>query len=886
MTLLHRLTSVCQWILGRRRHEQRLDEELTMFVEMAAAEKIRDGVPPAEAHRLARIELGGVQQVKERVRAERHGGVLDEIGRDVRYAFRVFVRDPTFTLVIVTTLALGIGANTAIFSLIDALMLRWLPVQNPQELLQVDLRAPGATGPPGTVSYPIARALGKQHDTFAGAAGFSSGVVDVGATGSVRRVSSAWVTGDFYSMLGLNPVEGRLLRHEDDEAGAPLVAVISYGYWEREFARNPAVIGQALRMNDVPVTIVGVSPRGFVGATVGLVADITLPVAALPQVTPSAAGLLGPGNFWLRVLVRPVRGLSAEAALARVNAAWPGFSDTVIDPKWSTARQQSMRDLRFAGTPGGTGETFLRSIYQRPLYVLMAVVGLVLLIACANVASLLLARTSSRQREIAVRLAIGASRGRIVRQLLIESTLLSLVGAACGVALAAFATRWFVDLMSQGPVVLEFDLAPNLRVLGFTAAVALMTSLVFGIAPALQSIDAKPAATLKDDVRTSAARSRLLPILVMVQVALALVLLAGAGLFVRTLQNLQRLDAGFRSDGVLVISLEGRKQMMIAEAFAKIQALPGVLAAAMATQTPLDGWTWSEPALPAGQKLPERDTAIFIGADPGYFNALQIRLLAGRGFTAADAPSGPFVAVVNEAYAKKFFAGSNPVGQHLTSIVRGRHEDLEIVGLASNVNATGLRKAAPAIVYVAHSQLAGTPPVSLIVRASGPISGVASSIQQTLQPYVSGAPIEVKPLSRQVASTIVQERMMAALATAFGILALVLVCVGLYGLLAYSVAQRTREIGIRMALGAQGSRVVRSVLTGGARLVLAGIVLGLPLAWFASRWIRTMLFGLTPMDPVTILATIVILTAAAQLAAYLPARRASRVDPLVALRHD
>jgi putative ABC transport system permease protein len=887
MTILRRLASIVDWMLRRDTAERRLDDELATFIQMAAAEKIREGVPPEEARRLAHIELGGVESVKEQVRTQRHGGSLDEIGRDVRYAFRVFGRNPSFTFVIVMTLALGIGANTAIFSLIDALMLRWLPVHHPQELVQVDLREPGQTGPPSTLSYPIARALATQHDAFAGAAGFSSGVVDVGAAGAVRRVPAAWVTGDFYPMLGLTPVEGRLLRREDDEAGAPLVAVISYGYWEREFARNPAAVGQVLKMNDLPVTIVGVSPRGFVGATVGLVADITLPVAAMAPINPSSAALLEPGNFWLRVLVRPAPGLSAAEALARVNVAWPGFADSVIAPRWSAKRRQAMRDSRFAGTPGGTGETFLRSIYEKPLYVLMAVVGLVLLIACANVASLLLARTSSRQREIAVRLAIGAGRGRIVRQLLIESAVLSLIGAACGVALAAFATRGFVDLMSEGPVRLEFDLSPNLRVLGFTTSVALITSVLFGIAPALQSISAKPVASLKEDARTSTSRTRLLPILITVQVALALVLVAGAGLFVRTLQNLQHVDAGFKSDGVLVADLNGRRTTGLAEAFAKIQALPGVRSAAVATQTPLDGWTWSEPAVPTGQQLPERDTAIFIGADPGYFDALGIRLLAGRAFSETDRPSGPFVAIVNEVYAQKYFAAQNPVGHHLSAEVRGRKEDLEIVGLASNVSASGLRRSPPAIVYVAHAQLAGNNvPMSLIVRASGPLSPIAASIQQTLQPHISGASIEVKPLSAQVGSTIIQERMMAALAGAFGVLALVLVCVGLYGLLAYTVAQRTKEIGIRMALGARESQVVRSVLIGGARLVVIGIALGLPLAWYASRWIGTMLYGLTPMDPVTIAGAMLTLTVAAELAAYFPARRASRVDPLVALRHD
>jgi putative ABC transport system permease protein len=517
---------------------------------------------------------------------------------------------------------------------------------------------------------------------------------------------------------------------------------------------------------------------------------------------------------------------------------------------------------------------------------LMTVAGLVLLIACANVASLMLARASVRQREIAVRMAIGAGRVRVVRQLLIESTLLSLIGAACGVGLAWVATRTLVDLISGGPEMIVFDLAPNMRVLSFTTILALATGMLFGIAPALQSTAVGPSATLKEDARTTTSRSRLLPVLVTVQVAVALVLLAGAGLFVRTLRNLQTLDPGFTAGGVVVANLEGRQATIPSDVLADVRRLPGIGAASLATHTPLNGWTWSEPAVPAGQPLPERDTATFVGADPGFFDALQIRLISGRVFRDSDAPAGPFVAVVNEVYAHRYFGDQSPIGQHLSAKVSGRPEDLEIVGLVKSVNARGLRAQPPPIVYVAFAQVPGNRATNLIVRVQGPITGAMDSVQRTLQAKVPGASVVIRPLSAQVASTIVQERMMAMLAGTFGWLALTMTCVGLYGLLAYSVAQRTREIGIRMALGAQGARVVRSVLTSGVRLVGVGIMLGLPAAWGASRWIGSMLYGLTPTDPVTVGGAILILAVATLLAAFLPARRASRVDPLVALRHD
>jgi predicted permease len=384
----------------------------------------------------------------------------------------------------------------------------------------------------------------------------------------------------------------------------------------------------------------------------------------------------------------------------------------------------------------------------------------------------------------------------------------------------------------------------------------------------------------------SRARSRLLPSLVSAQVALSLVLLAGAGLFVRTLHNLQNLDPGFSAEGVLLVDLEGRRTAVPRKLLEDVQRLPGVVSASLSTHTPLSGSVWSEPAVPAGQPIPERDNAYFIGAGSRFFATMQIQLLSGREFTDRDSADGPAVAVVNEVFAQRYLANQNPVGQRLWASVRGQRRDLEIVGVVKNTNAAGLRAAPPPTVYVAYAQLTGDVPTTLAVRATGPLGRVSSAIRQALQSKLPGAPIEVRPLSAQVEATIVQERMMATLAGGFGLLALTLACVGLYGLLAYSVAQRTREIGIRMALGAQGTRVVALVLEGGARLVLIGIALGLPAAWAAARWVESMLFGLTPTDPAAIGGAIVLLTAAAQLAAYLPARRASRLDPLAALRHE
>jgi putative ABC transport system permease protein len=461
-----------------------------------------------------------------------------------------------------------------------------------------------------------------------------------------------------------------------------------------------------------------------------------------------------------------------------------------------------------------------------------------------------------------------------------------LIGAAFGTGLAWISGRFLVDMISEGSTPIVFDLTPNWHILGFTTTVAIATGVLFGVAPALQTTASEPSVVLTDGPRVTGSRSRLLPSLVAGQVALSLVLLAGAGLFVRTLQNLRNLDPGFNSDGVLLVDLEGRRTPGPRDLLDEIQRSPGVVSASVSTHTPLSGSVWSEPAVAAGQTLPERDTAYFIGASPGYFATMQIRLLSGREFTEGDSAGAPPVAVINEVFAERYFPKQNPVGQQLSAIVRGKRGNLEIVGLAKNTNAAGLRAAPPPTVYVAYAQLTGDVPTNVTIRASGRLDQVASTIQQTLQAKLSGTPIEVRRLSTQVDATLSRERMMATLAGTFGVVALTLACIGLYALLAYSVAQRTKEIGIRIALGAQPGWVVALVLKRGTWLVLTGIAVGLPAAWFASRWTESMLFGLQPGDPTAIGAAILLLIISAQLAAYLPARRASRVDPLIALRHE
>jgi predicted permease len=726
--------------------------------------------------------------------------------------------------------------------------------------------------------------LADQKDIFAGVAGFSGWVFNVGPSGSISKVPGAMVTGGYYETLGINAIAGRLLIRDDDQPDAPLAAVISHGYWKRRFAQDPGAVGQNIRINGIPVTIVGVSASGFTGANVGAIADITVAAATLPRLNPESAGLLGPGNFWLRALVRPVKGMPVQQVKARLAAVWPQISQDAIPRHWPLTRQKNIENATFEIRPGGTGWTYLREMFHKPLLVLMGMVALILLVACANVANLLLARAAARRKEFAVRLAIGAGRGRVIRQLLVESTLLSFIGAGFGLALAWLCSRLLVNLMSNAQMQIVFDLTPNWHVLGFTSLVAIATGLLFGLAPALQST-AGPSPTLKEGAHGSA-RTRLLSMLVTAQVAGSMVLLVGAGLFVRTLQNLHSVDLGFESEGVLLVDLEGRRTTLGKELLDAVLRIPGVASATVATHTPLSGSTWSEPAVPRGQTIPENDNAHFVGAGPTFFGTMGTALLAGRDFTDYDGKAGRGVAVINEAFAQRYFPSQNPVGQHLSAVVRGGPTELEIIGVAENATLSGLRAAPPPTVYVSYFQLTGDLPTTLAIHARGALGQVASAIQKELQSKLPETPIEVRALSEQVEAAIVRERLMATLASGFGTLALVLACIGLYGLLNYRVARRTREIGIRMALGAQRTQIIGTEAKIAVRLVAIGIALGLPAAWILSRWVRSMLFGLTPADPAVMAGAVVLLIAAALVAAYLPARRASHVDPTTALRYE
>ena len=879
----------------RRGSDGALDEELQSHLDMAIEWNLRQGLTPEEARRKALLEFGGVEQTRQNYRDQRGLPMIQSIFQDVRYGFRLLAANRSFTAMAVMSLALGIGANTAIFSLLYALLLRPLPVPNPGELMQVKITIAGKEI--DSFSYPVIRALADRKDVFAALGGFSGATFTVGPPSTPVRAPGAWVSGGFFPALQLTPAAGRLLMPDDDRPGAPLVAVITDAYWDRTFQRSPSAVGATLLLEGHPVTVVGVTPPGFTGANVGEVADLNLPFQAMPQLYPDREGLLQAGNQYNRIIARPASGVSFEQARARLKVIWPAMAGVSVTPRIPVKRREAMLASTLDLAAGGTGWTPLRNQYSKPLFVLMAISGLVLLLACVNVANLLLARSAARRREFAIRLAIGAGRARVMRQLLIESLLLSFVGAALGLIVAQYGSKLLLARVSES---IKLDVGVSLEVLGFAIAVAVLTGILFGLAPAFHSTSGGASLALRTGSNAGQSRGRGAWLLVTVQVALSLLLLIGAGLFTRTLHNLQAVDAGFRHEGVLMVDIDGRRSFhrgaeadvrvaaLFRDGLNAVSGLPGVAAASVSNFTPISGGYWSQAVQINGQNASDEDV-IFFAVSPGFFSALSIPLKTGRDFSLRDDGSAAPVAIVNEEFVRRFLRGGlQPLGQRVSASDSRFWKNMEIVGVAGSSRPYSLREGTRPCIYVPFFQQApdrisfGT----FEVKASGSLSAVSAAIARTLERQVPGVPLKVRPFTAQVEASIRGEILMAQLGAFFGILALLLAAVGLYGLLAYAVAQRTSEVGIRIALGANPLAVVRMMLARGMQPVIAGILIGLPVAWWACRFVSAMLFGMKPFDAITIASAVAMLTMVAFAAAFVPARRAAKVDPVVALRQD
>jgi predicted permease len=874
-------------MFGRRRREDDLQRELQAHLDLETAEQ---GNLTA-----ARRALGNVAQVQENTREAWGWTWIDRLAADLRFALRLLRRNPAFTAVATLSLALGIGANTAIFSLMDALLWKSLPVHDPRSLLFFGKQLESGIDP--VFYYETYDRLRQEQSFFRELAAYDvRNRLNVSVDGESEPVMGQLVSGNYFSVLGIVPAAGRIFTADDDRIpnGHP-VAMISYDYWDRRFSRAPSAIGKKILINGTPFTIVGVTPAGFYGLEVGDAPDFSVPIMMQPVVMPSAENWLRRSNNtvdWLQVFGRLKPGVSREQAAAGIAAIFRRIQTELaaeIGMKPTNAREWV--EAKFVLVDGAAGLSQLRRQFTTPLYVLLGIVALVLSIACTNVANLLLARATARGREIALRLAIGASRGRLVRQLLVENLTLSGLGAALGIPFAAWGSSTLIRFLSAGGRLIRLDLAPDLRVLAFTAAVATATGIIFGIAPAIRAAGLDLAPTLKEGSHSIAGRQRLGKILAAVQIAFSLVLLIGAGLLVRTLYRLDDIDHGFHRNSVLSVSLAPpgsdqkntngpRLQRQYLDLVENVHAIHGVSSASMSGMPP----TMPPQQRPFMTQEGVQFRAAWMPILPHYFSTLGSSIVQGRDFNAADlAPGAGFVAIVNETLARRIFPVESPLGKRVACAGRNY---CEIVGVARDIPYSTLKRQPEPTLYMTYLQApTGRGQMDLQVRFNGSPAGTALAVRRAIQSFDPVNPVyAIRTLAEQVEGSLSRERLLALISTVFGALAAVLAGIGLYGVIAYSVSRRTHEIGVRMAVGAMPAEVRRLVLRETLTLATLGILIGLPCALAATRLISGFLYGANPADPVVLGASAAFLLLVGLLAAWVPAMRAARIDPIKSLK--
>jgi len=844
--------------------------------------------------------------------------------QDLRFGARILLKSKGFTIVAVLSLALGVGANSAIFSLINAALLKTLPVKDPQQL--VFFMVAGSQGTGTGFSYPLFEQFNRNNHSFTGIIAANTAgrmrLTEPGAGGQVELVQAGRVSGAFFSELGVGAVAGRTLTEADDtQAGARPVAVISYNYWKRRFGLDPGVVGRKITLDDFPFTIVGVAPPGFFGIEVGGNVDLWWPIRMTPQVIPGDQSLNSSSTRWLYVMARLKPGANLERARAEMDAVFRQQLNEIAPERLSSftpTQRRNYFERSIQLVAGGTGFTWLREQIKQPLLILLTIVGLVLLIACANVANLLLARAAGRRKEIAVRLALGAGRFRLIRQLLTESLLLAALSGALGLLLAQWGARLLLAYLPQEQTA-TFNLAPDAQVLTFTLAVSLLTGILFGLAPAWRATRLDLTSSLKDAVGGSAGRSRLSlhKLLIVTQVALSLFLLVGAGLFVRSLRNLKNLDAGFDRENVVLFSLDtpngytlAQRVNLYRQTLERLEALPGARAASLSSFSLLSGAGISSNIVVEGYaNQPDENMdchRLWVG--PNYFATMGIPLLQGRDFGPQElrpgqfaaqptpsqspqpnaAPSAPLAAVINQTMARYFFHDANPLGRRFRLQPPLQDIPIEVIGVIKDAKYYNLREQTPRTFYLSFFQyprggMAGT----MLLRTFADSASASAAIRRTVQeldPQVQV--VDLRTMNDVVDKSLMRERFVAQLGSFFSLFALLLASIGLYGVMSYATARRTREIGIRMALGARATDVIRLVLRETMLLVGAGVVIGLGAAFTATRLVASLLFGLSATDPQTIALAALLMLVVAALAGYLPARRAARVEPMAALRFE
>ena len=902
MSLLSSLRSTVSSLLRRERVESDTDEELRAHVQNRADDLLRLGLDRAEAQRRARIEFGGHEKFKEECREALGTRFLYALLQDLRFGLRMLRKSPGFTTVAILTLALGIGANTATFSLLNGLVLRNLPVPHAEQLVRFGAHDPGDDY--AALSLPMFQEFSRSQKVFSGTfAWWGDIVLNVETEGTLSRADVWTVDGNFYPELGAWPQIGRLFSSEEENlsaAAASQVAVVSYGFWQSHYGGAPDVIGKVLKIEGIPFTIIGVTRNRFTGMSATLEMEISLPLPATHLLggQPDLQKYLKRRDArWLEVAGRLKPGVTLEQARAQLDSLWPGIREEMAPPDKTSAELGSFHELQLKVESGAKGGSLLRHRFEKPLYTVLAISALVLLVACVNLASLMLARAASRSHELSVRVALGAGRVRLASQMLTESLALSAAGSIAGCVLAYWASRALaVFILRQIYIVpAELNLSPDWRILGFTASATIVTGVLFGLAPAWRATHEDANAALQQSARTlGGGTGRLGKGLIMVQVALSVVLLASAGLFVRSLEKLHAVDPGFHTRAALDVSLfpkpGGYKNLALVDYYReltdRVSHLPGVVSAGMMHTRFGNVLEWTERARIAGTEAQGQE-ADFEMAMPGLFETAGISLLRGRSFNWQDDEHTPSVAIVSKNFAEKLFPEGDAIGQHIDVLTIRKWQNLQIIGVVSNASLYDIRKQPPPTVYLPATQYGDYMGWShLLVQTTFPLATIAGPLRQTVESLGHEYVTSIKTVRQNIDRSLLQERVTAMLSGFFGALTLLLAAIGLYGLMAYTVAQRTREIGIRLALGAARLRVLKMILREALALVLAGVLMGLPGALAASRLIAHMLFGLSPNDPATLAFVTSALLVVGTLAAYLPARRAMKVDPMVALRWE
>ncbi|HKS80179.1 MAG TPA: ABC transporter permease [Candidatus Acidoferrales bacterium] len=835
---------------------------------------------------------------------------MDHFWQDLKYAVRMLQKSPTFTAIAILTLALGIGANSAIFSLINAVMLKSLPVPHPEQLVLLSWTGnwPPQLSETGgesayAFSYPAFAELHQGSTALSSMfafvpLGFTPQNTTVLVNGEPTLADGMMVSGQFFSGLEVSPALGRGITEEDERPGAPRVAVISYVYWTRQFARDRSILGRSVELNGVPFTIVGVAPNGFHGVQPGTGPDFWIAFSDLSNLRPwgmepykSKSVFTASDWICLNIMARLKTPESKSQAQAGLDTIYQRF----LTQDWKPDNPKDIPHLSLVAA--GQGLNDLRKAYSQPLYILMGAVGLVLLIACANLATLLLARAAGRQKEMSVRMAMGAGRARVVRQLLTESVLTSIIGGALGLIFAFWGTHALLALISSGDSPVILDVTPDLRTLGFTALITMLTGIVFGAAPAFRAARVDLASSMKETASnvSPGGRNLLAKSLVIAQVAASLVLMIGAGLLVRTLRNLENKNLGFNQSHLLLFGLDptregyqgARLQNFFTQLTGQIRALPGVQSATLYEFEPFSGWSNNtEFEIIGSSRKVENKMVRFATVGPDFFSAMQVPIVLGRGILDSDSASAPKVAVVNETFVKNFFApDENPIG-HQFSVANAQ---FEIVGVSKDIELTDLHAKPGSKAFLPYLQV----PTDFLgtmyyeVRAGGEPLSIVSEIREAVRRLDPDVPLfHVKTQEDQTSDALSQERVFARLSSFFGLAALLLACIGLYGTMAYTVTRKTHEIGIRMALGADPGDVLRMVIQQGLLLVLVGVAAGIAAGFGLTRLFAGLIYGVSATDPLTFVVLSVVLILVAALACAIPARRAMRVDPLVALRYE